>query len=130
MMTSIKPPSKAPTHGVDGVAGSSPTGVPTAPSGPSFRERVGEVSGSARPAAAGATQGVQSTQSIVADMKAGALTPNEAVARLTDAAMQRNRVPPSMRPAVEAQVRDFLMRDPVVSELLRAAGASLQSLDK
>jgi hypothetical protein len=49
---------------------------------------------------------------------------------LTEAAMQRNRVPPAMRAAVETQVREFLQRDPVVAELMRTMGASLQSMDK
>jgi hypothetical protein len=129
-MTSIKPPSKTPTPGIEGPSGAGPSASPTGPSGPSFRERVGETAAVGKSSGAGAAEGPASTQSVVADLKAGAITPNEAVSRLTEAAMQRNRVPPTMRPAVEAQVRDFLQRDPVVGELLRTLGASVQSMDK
>ncbi len=127
-MTSIKPPSKPSVSGVDSVNAGSSVGS-SAPSGPSFRERVGEAQGTTKASSAAAT-GPANTQAIVADLKAGAITPNEAVTRLTDAAMQRNRVPPAMRPAVETQVREFLQRDPVVGELLRTMGASLQSMEK
>lgn len=127
-MTSIKPPSKPSVSGVDSVNTGSSVGS-NAPSGPSFRERVGEAQGATKASSASAT-GPANTQAIVADLKAGAITPNEAVTRLTDAAMQRNRVPPAMRPAVETQVREFLQRDPVVGELLRTMGASLQSMEK
>lgn len=129
-MTSIKPPSKSPTPGIDGSSGAGPAASPTAPTGPSFRERVGESESAQSVQKSAGASGASSTQSVVADLRAGTITPNEAVSRLTDAAMQRNRVPPAMRPAVEAQVRDFLQRDPVVGELLRTLGASLQSMDK
>lgn len=129
-MTSIKPPSKSPTPGIEGTPGAGSAGSTTGPTGPSFRERVGEAESVQKAGATSGAQGAANTQSIVADLRSGAISPNEAVSRLTDAAMQRNRVPPTMRPAVEAQVRDFLQRDPVVGELLRTLGASLQSMDK
>jgi hypothetical protein len=128
-MTSIKPPSKPSVAGVDskiteGVAGGGAT------SGPSFRERVGESQAPTRAQGAGATGGADPTRAVVSDLQAGKISPNEAVSRLTEAAMQRNRVPPAMRAAVETQVREFLQRDPVVAELMRTMGASLQSMDK
>lgn len=129
-MTSIKPPSKPSVSGVDSVNTGSAVGGSAAPSGPSFRERVGESQGVAKSSAASAAGGTANTQSVITDLKSGAITPNEAVARLTEAAMQRNRVPPAMRPAVESQVREFLQRDPVVAELVRTMGASLQSAEK
>jgi len=128
-MTSIKPPSKPSVSGVDTVNTGSAIGS-NAPSGPAFRDRVGEASGPSKAGATEAAGGVANTQSIITELKSGAITPNEAVSRLTDAAMQRNRVPPAMRPAVESQVRDFLQRDPVVAELVRTMGASFQSAEK
>jgi hypothetical protein len=128
-MTSIKPPSKPSVSGIDSVTSGSTVGGANAPSGPSFRDRVDEARGVSKSEAA-ASSGAASTQSIVTQLKSGAITPNEAVSRLTEAAMQRNRVPPAMRPAVESQVREFLQRDPVVGELMRTMGASLQSMEK
>lgn len=128
-MTSIKPPSKPSVGGVDSLGPQSGV-TPKSTTGPSFGERVGESAGAQKTAAPAAAQGAQSTQAIVGELRSGAITPNEAVQRLTDAAMQRNRVPPSMRPAVESQVREFLQGDPVVGELLRTMGASLQSMEK
>ncbi|MFO0561689.1 MAG: hypothetical protein U0269_26995 [Polyangiales bacterium] len=128
-MTSIKPPSKPSVSGVDTVNTGATVGS-NAPSGPAFRDRVSEATGTNKVGATGAAGGVANTQSIITELKSGAITPNEAVSRLTDAAMQRNRVPPAMRPAVESQVREFLQRDPVVAELVRTMGASFQSVEK
>jgi hypothetical protein len=129
-MTSIKPPSKPSVSGIESINPGSSVGGANAPSGPSFRDRVDEARGVSKSEAPASSGGTASTQSIVTQLKSGAITPNEAVSRLTEAAMQRNRVPPAMRPAVESQVREFLQRDPVVGELMRTMGASLQSMEK
>jgi hypothetical protein len=128
-MTSIKPPSKPSVSGVDTINAGTAVGS-HAPSGPAFRDRVSEATGTNKVGATGTAGSVTNTQSVITELKSGAITPNEALSRLTDAAMQRNRVPPAMRPAVESQVREFLQRDPVVAELVRTMGASFQSAEK
>ncbi|MDP3277241.1 MAG: hypothetical protein Q8Q09_18775 [Deltaproteobacteria bacterium] len=129
-MTSIKPP-----------AGSSPTGSNVslgetsgkeALQGPAFGARVsGEppVDASAKTTQTSGAQSATSSAQTVADLRAGRITPNEAVSQLTDAAMKKNRVPPAMRAAVEQQVQAFLQSDPVVGELLRRMGATLPAAE-
>jgi hypothetical protein len=62
----------------------------------------------------------------MADLQAGRISGDQAVANLTEAAMRKNNVPPVFRGAVEAQVRALLTRDPAVGELLKNIGATLQ----
>ena len=127
-MTSIKKPPS--TTGISGLE------TPTAPTtgsagateGPSFRDRVGGAQGAT---AAGGTNAVQAasldpTQTTIAELRAGRINGDQAVQNLTDSAMKKNNVPPAFRAAVETQVRDLLQRDPVVRELMKNIGATLQ----
>jgi hypothetical protein len=128
-MTSIKPPSKPFVSGVD-TSNTSATIGSNAPSEGAFRDRVSEATRTNRVEATRTTGHVVDTQSIINELKSGTITAHQAIARLTDAALQRNRVPPTMRPAIESQVREFLQRDPVVAELIRTMGASFQAMEK
>src|SRR5262249_18746693 len=118
-VSAIKPPG-----GPGGVgAPSTPDGPagPSGPSGPSLQNRVAEQSGTAGASAAGAAS---SPQSVIADLRAGRITPNEALTRLTDLAVARSGAPPAMRPSVEARLREMLARDPLVQDLVRQMGAT------
>jgi hypothetical protein len=118
-VSAIKPPG-----GPGGVGGPSGPDAPkpTSPTtGPSFQERVDAQSSAQR-----ATP-TDPSQAVIADLRAGKITPNEAVQRLTDVAVQRSHAPPGVRPAVEARVREMLRSDPMVQDLLRQMGASLDT---
>ncbi len=118
-MTAIKPPG-----GIGGVGGpSGPDAAKQAPAttGPSFQDRVAEQRG-ASPAG-----GADPSQAVISDLRAGKITPNQAVQKLTDLAVQRSHAPPAVRPAVEARMRELLRTDPLVQDLLRQMGASLET---
>ncbi len=127
-MTSIKKPPS--TTGISGIEtpGAPSTGATGPADGPSFRDHVGEVRG---PTAAGGTSATQAssidpTQTTIAELRSGRINGDQAVQNLTDSAMKKNNVPPAFRAAVETQVRDLLQRDPVVRELMKNIGATLQ----
>ncbi|MEI8254983.1 MAG: hypothetical protein WCJ30_04860 [Deltaproteobacteria bacterium] len=64
---------------------------------------------------------------MITDLRGGKITPNQAVQKLTDLAVQRSHAPPSVRPAVEARMRELLRSDPLVQDLMRQMGASLEA---
>jgi hypothetical protein len=59
---------------------------------------------------------------VVADLVAGRITPHEAVARLTTQALERARCPETLRPVVEARIREALTYDPNLAALVRQMG--------
>ena len=118
-MTAIKPPGGP--GGVGGPSGPDASKPTTSTTGPSFQDRVNEQQGAHRATPA------DPSQAVVADLRAGKITPNEAVQRLTDVAVQRSHAPPALRPAVESRVREMLRSDPLVQDLLRQMGASLDT---
>ena len=76
--------------------------------------------------AAGAAATVATpSEAVVSALREGRVTPDEAVRQLTDIALKRAGVPPTMRPQVEARMRDLLGSDPTLGGLLRRMGASL-----
>jgi hypothetical protein len=116
-VTSIKPPGGpgrvGGPSGPDAAKGAEQT------TGPSFKERVAEQRGAQRVAS------TDPSQSVISDLRAGRITPNEAVTRLTDLAVRRSNAPPSVRPAVEARMRELLRSDPLIRDLLKQMGASI-----
>ena len=119
-MTSIKPPGGP--RGVGGPSGPDHASGTEKPTGPSFKDRVAEQRGTT-----GASAASDPSHTVVADLRAGKITPNEAVKRLTDLAVQKSHAPASMRPAVEARMRELLRSDPMVGDLLRRMGATVDS---
>lgn len=102
-----------------------PTGGPHAP--PPLDGAAPSAASSVAPLAPSATEGAApatATQAVISDLQAARIGPDEAVRRLTDLAISNARCPPSLRPAVEARVRDTLARDPLVGQLLRRMGAT------
>ena len=69
-------------------------------------------------------QGATPANSVIADLQAGRITPDAAVQRLTEIAIEGARCPAAMRPAVEARIRATLATDPLLGSLLRRVGAS------
>lgn len=135
-MSSIKPPGGPGGIGTpptpDGAAG--PSGPSTG--GPSFQDRVGAQRGASEASPAAGASGAATTtgaaaattpQAVIADLRAGRISPNDAVTRLTDLAVQRSGAPPAMRATVEARLREMLSRDPLVQELMRQMGAAVDS---
>jgi hypothetical protein len=118
-VTSIKPPGGP--GGVGGPKGPEATKDTAPTSGPSFQERVAGNRGAQRATAA------DPSQAVIADLRAGKITPNEAVHRLTDIAVTRSHAPPGVRPAVEARMRELLTSDPLVQDILRQMGATLDT---
>ena len=81
--------------------------------------------GTAPAAHAAATAATQSpSDAVVTALRAGHLTPDEAVRQLTELAVQRAGVPATMRPHIEARMRDLLATDPTLGGLLRRMGAA------
>lgn len=113
-MTPIRPPGTSPAPSpIDvssavGSAGTVSAGAPVVPSNLS----------AAKPHASGGASAV------IADLEAARITPDAAVQRLTDIAVEGARCPAAMRPAVEARIRATLANDPLVASLLRRMGAS------
>lgn len=112
-MTSIKAPGGP--AGPSGPGGPSGTGSSAPTGGASFREVVGT----------GARPPTNASQSVIGDLTAGKITPDQAVDRLTTLAIEKSRCPESARPAVEQRIRQMLATDPVVGDLLRQMGASI-----
>lgn len=114
-MTTLKPPGSPgiPPIGVDPGA---PIAAPPAP-------KVAPPSVS--PPAA--TPPTSATQTILSDLQAARITPDEAVRRLTAAAIEKARTPAALRPAVEGRIRAMLANDPRVGALLRRMGAETLS---
>ena len=86
---------------------------PGAADGPNNASRTGKSSDSktaSSAASAGATKPSDPSNGVIAELRAGRLTPDQAVQRLTQLAVDRNGTPASMRPAVEARVRELLGR--------------------
>ncbi|MEZ4364661.1 MAG: hypothetical protein R3A48_29515, partial [Polyangiales bacterium] len=73
---------------------------------------------------AGSAEGVSATQRALAQHAAGAITPDQAVARLTEAAVASSGATGAARAAVEGKVRALLQRDPSVAALLSRMGAT------
>lgn len=81
--------------------------------------------GVAGPAATHAAAGPNApTEAVVAALREGRVTPDEAVRQLTTLAMQRAGVPATMRPQIESRMRDLLGSDPTLGALLRRMGAA------
>ena len=121
-MTAIKPPGGP--GGIQPPTTTPESSKPTGTAGPSFQERVAEQKPGVQP---GATAGPVTSQSIVADLRAGRISPNDAVQRLTDLAVKRSGAPPAMRARVESQLRDLMSRDPLIQDLLKEMGAASAS---
>ena len=64
------------------------------------------------------------TRAVIADLEAGKISPDAAVRRLTEIAIERAPCTPAMRPAVEARIKATLARDPLVGALVRRMGAT------
>jgi hypothetical protein len=118
-VTAIKPPGSP--GGIQAPTTPESTKGPSGTTGPSFQDRVAEQQG-ATPAAS-----VSTPQGVIAELRAGRLSPNEALSRLTDLAIQRSGAPASMRPQIEVRMRELLSNDPVVKDLVRRMGASVSS---
>ena len=117
-MTTIKPPGSPgiPPIGVDpGAPIAAPSASKVAPSASAV------ISPPVAPPPANATQ------VILSDLQAARITPEEAVRRLTAAAIERARTPAALRPAVENRIRAMLASDPRVGALLRRMGADALS---
>ncbi len=92
----------------------------------SAAEAVKPASG-ATPVTAAAPEGASRanpTRAVIADLESGRISPDAAVQRLTDLALDRALCTPAMRPAVEARIKATLARDPLVGALLRRMGAT------
>jgi hypothetical protein len=93
------------------------------PSGPSFSERVAENKPAAGAQPSSAATG--SPQDVIADLRAGRISPDVALSRLTDLAVKRSGAPDAMRPRIESQVRNLLATDPLVQDLIKKMGAAV-----
>lgn len=125
-MTSIKPPG--------------PSGVRTPPESPSgatetrgtseaFQEKLqGASRASANPTPASApakeSERTQGTRAVVEDLRAGRLTPQQAVQRLTEQALARSGAPAALRPVIEARVQNLLRQDPLLRDLVGKLGVT------
>jgi hypothetical protein len=92
------------------------------PAGTSFHERVEQTQGAR--AGGGALTGTDSAKSVIAELRAGQITPDVALQRLTDLAVRRSGAPPAMRATIESQLRGLMSNDPLVQDLIRQMGAS------
>jgi hypothetical protein len=88
---------------------------------PGFADQVSSNKSSTTVSAPAST----SSDAVVADLRAGRITPAEALDKLTEIAVQRSGAPPSMRGAVETQIRSLLVRDPLLRELVQRMGAEV-----
>ena len=77
------------------------------------------------PVAPSAPAALTPAQSVLADLQAARITPDEAVSRLTAQALASSGCPASLRPAVEARMRAAIAGDPLVGSLLRRMGANV-----
>ncbi|MBL8602012.1 MAG: hypothetical protein JNK72_08815 [Myxococcales bacterium] len=112
-MTSIK----GPTPGI----------APAAPQEVTAPKASGVVAvGSTRRAEVDAA-GLDPSARVIAELKAGAISPDLAVERLTAAALEKARLPATMQPRVRAQVQHFLATDPSMAALLGRMGARAPS---
>lgn len=117
-MTPIKPPGSPgiPPIGVDpGAPIAAPPASKVAPSAPLPL------------APPTATPPTSAAQVILSDLQAARITPDEAVRRLTAAAIEKAHTPAALRPAVESRIRAMLANDPRVGTLLRRMGAEALS---
>jgi hypothetical protein len=71
-----------------------------------------------------APTGLGPAQSVLADLQAARISPDEAVQRLTALAVASSGCPEAMRPAVERRMRGVITSDPLVASLLQRMGAS------
>lgn len=69
------------------------------------------------------THSTSATGVILSDLRSARITPDEAVRRLTAAAIEKAHTPAALRPAVENRIRAMLANDPSVGALLRRMGA-------
>lgn len=123
-MSTIKPPGGPggplpPT----GPVGPEATAPASPASGPSFREVAGAASPTGTPATSATP--TDPTQAVLADLRAGRLTPDQAVDRLTTLAVDKTHAPPALRPAIEQKLRALILRDPTVASLLARMGATV-----
>ncbi|MBI5514226.1 MAG: hypothetical protein HY909_10685 [Deltaproteobacteria bacterium] len=95
------------------------------PSGPEGTSRASFKEVVAPQAPASSAPG--SAAQVVDELKAGRLSPDQAVERLVQAAVRQHAVPPAARANVEARIREALSRDPVLGALLRDLGAQVPS---
>jgi len=72
-----------------------------------------------------APTGMAPTHSVLADLQAARISPNEAVQRLTALAVESSGCPEALRPAVERRMRAVITSDPLVASLLQRMGASV-----
>jgi hypothetical protein len=130
-VTAIKPPGGP--RGAGGVeAPRGPGGAESTnePTGPSFQNRVAEQQSANAAKPASATASASSSQAVVADLRAGKISPDTALRRLTDLAVQRSGAPAALRPGIEARLRELMTRDPNVRDLVREMGATLDVGDE
>lgn len=109
-MSNIKPTGTTPTGAVDPLGDA----APAAPTAPTAGTHAASTAAVANP-----------TEAVIAALREGRVTPDEAVRQLTTLAVQRAGVPPAMRPQIEARMRDLLGSDPTLGGLVRRMGASV-----
>ncbi len=113
-MTPIRPPGSSPASApidVTSAVGASSSVTAGAPVGASNLS-------AAKPHAS------NGASAVIADLEASRITPDAAVKRLTEIALEGARCPAAMRPAVEARIRATLASDPLLGSLLHRMGAS------
>ncbi len=116
-MNPIKPP------------GASPPTLPISPAAPAPLAGTTGPRGPAEVAPAATAAPTDPTAATLADLRAGRISPDAAVGRLTDAALSRAKLPEARRAAVEGRVRDLLAHDPTVAALLGRMGATVPSAE-
>lgn len=128
-MTSIKPPGAPGSKPVAPTTQNPAAGGVQKTTGPRFDERVEQASAQQ---AASKTQGTKAaapadpTRAVLEQLRAGAITPDQAVSRLTDLAV-RKAASPAMRPVIEARLRSWMESDPTVRELMKQMGATVSA---
>jgi hypothetical protein len=109
-VSNIKPTGTNATSPVDPLGDAAPAAPAAGVTGPA----------AAAPAAPNAP-----ADAVVAALREGRVTPDEAVRQLTTLALRRAGVPPTMRPQIESRMRDLLGSDPTLGALLRRMGATV-----
>ena len=99
---------------------------PTGTAGTSPVESLGDAAPAApTEAAAAARPAATPSEAVVTALREDRVSPDEAVRQLTTLAMQGAGVPATMRPQIEARLRDLLGSDPTLGALMRRMGASV-----
>lgn len=67
--------------------------------------------------------GADPTAAVLGDLRAGRITPDEAVGALTRAAIEKTGCSPAMRPVIAQKMEALLRRDPTLGALMAQMGA-------